>query len=68
MPGASGAISVKHLATQTKADGWTIGILSETSAADVIESKVLSAFEILRQPRAAPAGRAVQRPSGITDG
>ena len=37
MPGASGKIAVKHLTTLTKADGLTIGQLSQTSAADLIE-------------------------------
>jgi tripartite-type tricarboxylate transporter receptor subunit TctC len=50
MPGASGAISIKHLATKTKADGLTIGLLSQIGAAELIESKVLSSFEILGSP------------------
>jgi tripartite-type tricarboxylate transporter receptor subunit TctC len=47
MPGANGALAVKHLATQTKPDGLTIGQLSESSAADLIASDVLSTFDIL---------------------
>jgi len=54
MPGVSGSIAVKHLATQTEADGLTIGQLSETSAADLIASNVLGAFDILGSPGPPP--------------
>jgi len=50
MPGAAGAIAVRHLETMTKADGLTIGQFSHTSAADLVASNVLDAFHILGSP------------------
>ena len=66
MPGASGAISIHHLRTKTKADGLTIGLLSETSAADLIESNVLGAFDILGSPGPPPQLVLFSGRSGIT--
>ncbi len=65
MPGAAGAIAVKHLAT-TKADGLTIGLLSETSAADLIESNLLGRFDILGSPGPPPQIVLFTGRSGIT--
>jgi len=66
MPGASGKIAVKHLTTLTKADGLTIGQLSQTSAADLIESNVLGAFDILGSPGPPPQFVLFSGRSGIT--
>ena len=65
MPGASGKIAVKHLTTLTKADGLTIGQLSQTSAADLIESNVLGAFDILGSPGPPPQVVLFSARSGI---
>jgi tripartite-type tricarboxylate transporter receptor subunit TctC len=46
-------MAVKHLATMT-ADGLTIGLLSQTSAADLIDSNVLGDFAILGSPGPPP--------------
>lgn len=54
MPGASGGVAVRHLSTATKADGLTIGLLSQTSAPDLVDSNVLAAFEILGSPGPPP--------------
>ncbi|HKW02415.1 MAG TPA: hypothetical protein VJN96_21505 [Vicinamibacterales bacterium] len=66
MPGANGALAVKHLATETKADGLTIGMLSETSASDLIESKLLDAFDMLGSPGPPPQIVFFSGRSGIT--
>lgn len=66
MPGAAGALAVKYLATRTKADGLTIGLLSQASAADLIESNVLGAFEVLGGPGPPPQLVLFSRRSGIT--
>jgi len=65
MPGASGRMAVKHLATETTADGLTIGMLSQTSAADLIGSNVLGDFEILGSPGPPPQVVLFSRRSGI---
>ena len=65
MPGASGALAVRYLA-QTKADGLTIGLLSQTSAADLIDSNVLGDFDILGSPGPPPQLVLFSRRSGIT--
>jgi tripartite-type tricarboxylate transporter receptor subunit TctC len=67
MPGASGAVAVKHLATQTTADGMTIGLLSQTSAPDLLESNVLGAFDILGSPGPPPQLVLFSGRSGITN-
>jgi tripartite-type tricarboxylate transporter receptor subunit TctC len=66
MPGASGRIAVKHLATMTKADGLTIGLLSHTSASDLVESNVLGDFAILGSPGPPPQVVLFSGRSGIT--
>jgi len=66
MPGASGAVARKYLATQAKTDGLTIGLFSQTSAADLIESNVLGPFEILGSPGPPPQIVLFGRRSGIT--
>jgi tripartite-type tricarboxylate transporter receptor subunit TctC len=66
MPGAAGALAVKHLATQTKADGLTIGLFFQTSAADLIESNVLGDFDILGSPGPPPQVVLFSGRSGIT--
>jgi tripartite-type tricarboxylate transporter receptor subunit TctC len=65
-PGASGAIATRHLATQVKADGLTIGLLSEISAAELVDSNVLGAFEVLGSPGPTPQVVLFSRRSGIT--
>ena len=54
MPGASGAIATRHLVTETRADGLTIGLLSQIGAAELVESNVLGPFEILGSPGPTP--------------
>jgi tripartite-type tricarboxylate transporter receptor subunit TctC len=54
MPAANGAMAVKHLANLTKADGLTIGQLSETSAVDLIASDVIGRFDVLGSPGPPP--------------
>lgn len=66
MSGANGAIAVRHLATRTKADGLTIGLLSETNAADLIASNVLDTFDILGSPGPPPQVVLFSGRSGIT--
>lgn len=66
MAGANGAIAAKHLATQTKADGLTIGMLSETSAADLVESNVLGSFDLLGSPGPPPQVVLFSGRSGIS--
>lgn len=66
MPGASGALALKHLATKTTADGLTIGLLSQTSAPDLIDSNVLDAFDILGSPGPPPQLVLFSGRSGIT--
>ena len=66
MPGASGAIATRHLATQTKADGLTIGLLSQIGAAEVVESNVLGSFEILGSPGPTPQIVLFSGRTGIT--
>ena len=66
MPGANGAIAVKHLATRAKADGLTIGLLSETSAPDLITSNVLGTFDVLGSPGPPPQVVLFSARSGIT--
>ena len=66
MPGANGLIAIKHLETRTKADGLTIGLFSETSAPDLIESNVLGSFEILGSPGPPPQVVLFSGRSGIT--
>jgi tripartite-type tricarboxylate transporter receptor subunit TctC len=66
MPGASGRMAVKHLATLTKKDGLTIGLLSHTSAADLVESNLLGDFDILGSPGPPPQLVLFSARSGIT--
>jgi tripartite-type tricarboxylate transporter receptor subunit TctC len=66
MPGASGAIATRHLATETKADGLTIGLLSQIGAAELLESNVLGSFEILGSPGPNPQVVLFNGRSGIT--
>lgn len=66
MPGASGAIATRHLATVTKADGLTIGMLSETSVADLIASDVAGKFDVLGSPGPPPQVVLFSGRSGIT--
>jgi tripartite-type tricarboxylate transporter receptor subunit TctC len=54
MPGANGALALKHLSTRTSADGLTIGQLSVTSAADLIASNLLGTFDVLGSPGPPP--------------
>ncbi len=65
MPGASGEIASKHLAT-VKADGLTIGQFSQTNAADLIASNVLGGFDILGSPGPPPQVVLFSGRSGIT--
>ena len=66
MPGANGAIAVKYLASRAKADGLTIGLLSETSAPDLAASNLLGSFEILGSPGPPPQLVLFGGRSGIT--
>ena len=66
MPGASGAIATRHLATKTTADGLTIGLLSQIGAAELVESNVLGSFEILGSPGPTPQVVLFSGRSGIT--
>ena len=66
MHGASGAIATRHLATETRADGLTIGQLSQIGAAELVESNVLSSFEILGSPGPSPQIVLFSGRSGIT--
>lgn len=66
MPGAAGALAIRHLSTATKADGLTIGLLSESSAADLVESNVLGGFDILGSPGPPPQIVLFSGRSGIT--
>jgi tripartite-type tricarboxylate transporter receptor subunit TctC len=66
MHGASGAIATRHLATETRADGLTIGLLSQIGAAELVESNVLSSFEILGSPGPTPQIVLFSGRSGIT--
>jgi len=66
MPGASGAIATRHLATQTRADGLTIGLLSQIGAAELVESNVFGSFEILGSPGPTPQVVLFSGRSGIT--
>jgi tripartite-type tricarboxylate transporter receptor subunit TctC len=66
MPGAAGAIAVKHLAERAKADGLTIGLLSETSAADLVGSDLFGRFDALGSPGAPAQIFFFNRGSGVT--
>ena len=66
MPGASGAIAVKHLANLPKTDGFTIGQLTVTSAADMIASDMLGRFDVLGSPGPPPQVILFSGRSGIT--
>jgi tripartite-type tricarboxylate transporter receptor subunit TctC len=66
MPGASGAVAVRHLSTQTKADGLTIGQMTGTNVSELITSNVLDAFSILGSPGPPPQVVLFSRRSGIT--
>jgi tripartite-type tricarboxylate transporter receptor subunit TctC len=66
MPGAHGAIAVKHLSSLPKADGLTIGQIAETNAADLIASDVLGHFDILGSPGPPPQIILFSGRSGIT--
>ena len=66
MPGASGAIATRHLAIETRADGLTIGLLSQIGAAELVESNVLGSFEILGSPGPTPQVVLFSGRSGIT--
>jgi len=66
MPAANGAFAVKHLANLPKADGLTIGQLSETSASDLIGSDVLGRFDVLGSPGPPPQVILFNGRSGIT--
>ena len=67
MPGASGAIARKFLATQTRADGLTIGLLTEVNASDLIESDLLGHFDLIGGPGPPPQIVLFSRRSGIAD-
>lgn len=66
MPGASGALAVRHLADRAEADGLTIGLLSETSAADLVTADVFGRFDALGSPGAPAQLVFFNRQSGIT--
>jgi tripartite-type tricarboxylate transporter receptor subunit TctC len=66
MPGAAGAVAVRHLTTVVKADGLTIGQFAQTSAADLVESHVLDGFQILGSPGPPPQVVLFSGRSGIT--
>jgi tripartite-type tricarboxylate transporter receptor subunit TctC len=66
MGGAGGAIGANHLATQTKADGLTIGLLSQVSAVEAQASGVLDRFELLGSPGAPGVIMLFSARSGIT--
>jgi tripartite-type tricarboxylate transporter receptor subunit TctC len=66
MGGAGGSIGANHLAAQTKADGLTIGLLSQISASEARASAVLDRFELLGSPGAPPVIMLFSARSGIT--
>lgn len=65
MPAANGAFAVKYLANLPKADGLTIGQLSESNASDLI-GNVLGRFDFLGSPGPPPQVILFNGRSGIT--
>jgi tripartite-type tricarboxylate transporter receptor subunit TctC len=66
MPGAGGAIAARHLANVVKPDGLTIGLLTESNIAEVVDSNMLGRIALLGSPSSSAQVVAFSKKSGIT--